>query len=224
MVKKHGGKTVSNIQFNCPMGVKFDNDNCLYVVDHCNHRVVKTTIDGEFSQTFGSKGSGDGKLKSPTRLAVDNSKAYIVDLDNRRISVFCTNGKFHCTIGLGQLARPYDVAVNGSNQLLVADNAGHCIYIFTLGGDYVGKFGTKGTGDGQMKYPYGLAVGWHDFVFVADTSNYRVSIFNKYFQFIYCFGSKGSDIGEFKHPFSIDVTASGEVYVGDTKNKMIQIY
>ena len=224
MVMKHGGDNVSSIQFNWPSGVGFDSDNRLYVVDRCNHRVLKFTADGKYSMKFGSKGSGDGELKSPRRLAVYNCKVYVADCGNKRISVFCTNGKFHCTIGSGQLANPYDVAVDGSNQLLIADNADHCIYIFTLDGNYVGMFGAYGTGEGELKHPYGLDIDVHGSIFIADTYNHRVSIFNKHFEFLYCFGSEGSDIGKFQRPCAINVTESGKVYVSDHMNKMIQIY
>ena len=226
-VMKHGGDNVSSIQFNYPKGIGFDDDNYLYVVEQCNHRVWKLTIDGKYSMKFGDKGSGDGKLMWPTRLAVYNGKVYVADGGNKRISVFCTNGKFQRIVGSGQLANPYEVAVSGNNRLLVADHANHadhCICIFTLDGDYVGKFGAYGPGEGQLKHPYGLAVGLHGYIFIADTYNHRVSIFNKHFKFLYSFGSKGSDIGEFQRPYAIDITASGKVYIGDYMSKMIQIY
>ena len=65
---------------------------------------------------------------------------------NRRISVFQTDDKFLHTIGSKQLEYPNDVAVNNNNQLLVTDYDHHCIYTFTLDGDYVGKLGTYGAG------------------------------------------------------------------------------
>ena len=108
--------------------------------------IIKLGNDGKYLLQFGCGRSQDGKLKYPTGLTVHNGKVYVSDRDNRCISVFQTNGKFHCTIGSGQLGGPYDVTVNGNNQLLVADRDHHCIYTFTLDGNYVGKFGTFGTG------------------------------------------------------------------------------
>ena len=143
-----------NGQFSNPTGVAFDSDDHLYVVDIDNHRVQKFTIDGKYLFQFGGEGSENGKLKSPRGLAVHNHKVYVADFYNKRISVFQTDGKFHHTIGSGQLGDPYDVTVNGNNQLLVADYAHHCIYTFTLDGDYVGEFGICGTGRGQLNNPY----------------------------------------------------------------------
>ena len=222
LVRKIGSYGSGNGQFIYPAGVAFDSDDHLYVVDHGNHRVQKFTIDGKYLLQFGGEGSGNGKLKGPKGLAVHNHKVYVADY-KKRISVFQTDGKFHHTIGSGQLGDPYDVTVNGNNQLLVADYAHHCIYTFTLDGDYVGKFGTYGTGRGQLKGPYGVAVDLYGFILVGDY-NHRVSIFDKNGNFVHCFGSRGSAVGQFQHLIGIAVSANGNVYVSDLDNKRIQVF
>ena len=225
LVRKIGSHSCgsANGQFNYPTGVAFDSDDHLYVVDCYNHRVQKFTIDGKYLLQFGGKGSENGKLNEPGGLAVHNHKVYVADCDNKHISVFQTDGKFHHTIGSGQLGGPYDVTVNGNNQLLVADHAHHCIYTFTLNGDYVGKFGTCGTGRGQLNYPCSVAVDLYGFILVGDTYNHRVSIFDKNGNFVHCFGSRGSAVGQFMYPYGIAVSANGNVYVSDT-NKRIQVF
>ena len=224
LVRKFGSRGSSNGQFDFPAGVAFDSDDHFYVVDHSNHRVQKFTTDGKYLLQFGSWGSGNGKLINPRGPAVHDHKVYVTDTSNHRISVFQTDGKFHHTIGSGQLGTPHDVQVNGNNQLLVVDYSHHCIYTFTLDGDYVGKIGTRGTGRGQLNYPYGVAVDLYGFILVADTDNHRVSIYNKYGNFINCFGSKGSAIGQFKRPYGIAVSANGNIYVSDRGNKRILIF
>ena len=224
LVRKIGSCGSGNGQFQCPQGVAFDSDDHLYVVDFNNHRVQKFSVDGKFLLQFGGKGSWDGKLNFPRGLAVHNHQVYVADYDNKRISVFQTDGKFHHTIGLGQLGTPHDVTVNGNNQLLVADNAHHCIYTFTLDGDYVGKFGTRGTERGQLDHPYGVAVDLYGFILVGDTINHRVSIFDKNGNFVHCFGSRGSAVGQFQYPYGIAVSANGNVYVSDHDNKRIQVF
>ena len=117
LIRKFGSHGSGNGQFDCPEGVAFDNDNHLYVADCYNHRVQKLTIYGEYLSQFGSEGSRNGKLKYPTGLTVHNGKVYVSDSNHNCISVFQTGGKFLHTIGSGQLGRPYDIAVNGINQL-----------------------------------------------------------------------------------------------------------
>ena len=224
LIRKFGSSGSGNGQFGYPEGVAFDSDDHLYVVDHSNHRVQKFTTDGKYLLQFGCERNGNGKLNYPSGLAVHNHKVYVADCSNHHISVFQTDGKFHHTIGSGQLGNPRDVTVNGNNQLLVADNAHHCIYTFTLDGDYVGKFGTRGTGRSQLDHPYGVAVDLYGFILVADTDNHRVSIFDQNNNFVHCFGSKGSAIGQFQSPYGIAVSANGNVYVSDHSNQRIQVF
>ena len=220
LVGKIGCRGYGNGQFNYPAGVTFDNDDYLYVADYYNDRVQKFTIDGKCLLQFGGEGSSDGQLNYPSGLVSHDHKVYVADNDNQRISVFQTNGKFYRTIGSGQLGSPYDVTVNGNNQLLVADYDRHCIYTFTLNGDYVGKFATH---IGELN-PYAVAVDLYGFILVADTCNHRVSIFNKDGNFVHCFGSCGSDTGQFQCPYGIAVSANGNIYVSDHNNKRIQIF
>ena len=224
LVRKFGSYGSGNGQFNHPAGVAFDNDNHLYVADYWNHRIQKFTVDSVYLLQFGRESSGNGKLKYPRGLTVHNGKVYVSDNNHKRISVFQTDGIFLHNIGTGQLDSPFDVAIDGNNQLLVIDSAHHCIYTFTLDGDYVGKFGTYGTSSGQLNKPYGFAVDLHGFIFVADCHNYRVLIFDKDGNHINCFGSKGSAIGQFQSPRGIAVSPNGNIYVSDCVNKRIQIF
>ena len=224
LVRKFGSKGVNDGQFNHPAGVAFDDDHHLYVADHNNYRVQKFAIDGKYLLHFGSQGSRDRRLKLPAGLAIHNHKVYVIECGNKRISVFQTDGKYYKMIESGQLGRPLDVKVRDNNQLLVADADHHCIHMFSLDGDYVGKFGMYGTDRGQLKSPYGVAVDLYGFILVADTSNHRVSIFDKDGNNINCFGSVGSAIGQFQRPYGIAVSANGDIYITDHGNKRIHIF
>ena len=110
---------------------------------------------------------------------------FVTEDKNGRISVFHTNGQFSHIIGKGQLSWPYDVTVNTNNQLLVADMDYHCIYTFTLDGNYVSKFATEGSDKGQLSSPWNLTADLYGFILVEDQNNNCVSIFNKDGKFIY---------------------------------------
>ena len=77
------------------------------------------------------------------------------------------------------MKNPYYIVVSRKDHLLVANSAHHCISIFTLDGNYVGKFGTQGTGRGQLDEPVGIATDTCGFILVSEWGNNRVSIFNK---------------------------------------------
>ena len=213
-----------NGQLNTPEGVTFDSNKHLYVADYGNHRVQVFDVSGKYLHQFGSSGSGNGQLNHPIGITIHNNKVFVSDSGNDCISVFHTNGQFSHIIGKGQLGEPYDVTVNTNNQLLVADITHHCIYTFTLDGNYVSKFAIRGSDTGQLSSPHSLTNDLYGFILVAEYGNHRVSIFNKDGKFIHCFGSKGSDDGKFNRPVGIAISPNGNIYVSDHCNKRVQIF
>ena len=222
MVRKFGSYGNGNGKFNSPLGVAFDANNHLYVTDQLNHRVQKFNINGAYLSQFGTQGSGNGQLQSPLGIIVHNSKVYVVEHGNGRISVFQLDGQFSHIIGAGHLSIPHYIAISTNDQLLVANCGHHCISIFTLDGNYVGKFGTRGTGRGQLCNPVGVATDMYGFIPVTDY-NHPVTIFDKDGIFVHSFGSKGSGHGQFHNPWGIAISPTGDIYISDG-NKKIQIF
>ena len=224
LISKVGSFGSGNGQLNNPEGVAFDSYNCLYVADYENNRIQKFDSNTNYLLKFGSHGSGNGQLNGPIGITTHNNKVFVTEDGNHRISVFHTNGQFSHIIGKRQLGEPYDVTVNTNNQLLVTDCSHHCIYMFSLDGNYVSKFTSYGSDRGQLSYPYGIITDLYGFTLVAENTNNRVSIFNKDGNFIHCFGSLGSDDGKFTNPCGIAISPNGNIYVSDFDNKRIQIF
>ena len=223
LIRKVGSRGNGNGQLNKPEGVTFDNNNHLYVADYSNNRVQVFDVSGKYLHQLGSGGSGNGQLNGPVGITIHNNKVFVTELI-QRISVFHTNGHFSHIIGKGQLGYPCDITVNSNNQLLVADCSHHCIYTFTLDGNYVSKFAIQRSDKGQLKYPYSLTADLYGFILVADGGNHRVSIFNKDGKFIRCFGSSGSDDCKFKCPRGIAISPDGKIYVSEYDSYRIQIF
>ena len=224
LIRKVGSHGNGNGQLYNPAGVAFDSNNHLYVADCDNNRVQVFDVSGKYLHRLGSSGSGNGQLDHPIGITIHNNKVFVTEEGNKRISVFHTNGQFSHIIGKGQLGTPYDVTVNTNNQLLVADHSHHCIYTFTLDGNYVSKFATRGSDKSRLHEPCGLTTDLYDFILVADTDNHRVSIFNKDGKLIHCFGSSGSDDGKFQRPRGIAISPDGNIYVSDACNNRVQIF
>ena len=223
LIRKVGNHGSGNGQLNRPEGVTFDSNNYLYVADYGNNRVQVFDVNDNYHHQFGSCGSGNGQLLGPIGIITHNNQVFVTEDSNERISVFHTNGQFSHIIGKGRLGCPYDVTVNTNNQLLVADHD-HCIYTFTLDGNYVSKFATQGSAGGQLSRPCSLTTDLYGFILVAEYGNRRVSIFNKDGKFIHCFASRGSDDGKFNGPRGIALSPNANIYVTDSSNKRVQIF
>jgi DNA-binding beta-propeller fold protein YncE len=148
----------------------------------------------EFSEEFGSFGTGDGKFKSPSGLALDTGTnlLYVADKDNDRIQIIDVDGNCDsnddeylandvCFVdefggsgnGEGELAD------SGNDRIQIIDVDGNC------GNDelandvcFVDEFGGSGNGEGEFDFsselplPSGLALDTTtDLLYVADTGN-----------------------------------------------------
>ena len=100
----------------------------------------------------------------------------------------------------------------------------HCIYTFTLDGNYTGKFGTQGSGRCEFNDLFGITSDLNGFIVVADSSNHRISVLDKDGNCIHCFGSYGSANGQFNYPYGIALSRNGNIYASDYNNKRIQIF
>ena len=199
-------------------GVTFDSNNYLYVVDGAKQRIQKFGVS---DNQHNSSEFGSGHLCLPVGIATHNDKVYVTEIGDQRISVFHTNGQFSHIIGKEELGMPYDVTVIANDQLLVAGGGHHCIYTFTLDGNYVGKFSSQGrwlsnpyrftlTTDwhrGQYSQPVSLTTDICGFILVVD--NAHVSIFDKDGNFINCFGSEYI----FSSPRGIALAPNGDIYI-----------
>ena len=223
LVKTFGSIGSANGEFKNPKGVAFDGDDHLYVVDGNNHRVQKFDTTGNYLLQFGCK-SDNGKLNSPTGIAVHDDKVYVADSGNSIISVFRVNGEYCFSFGSEEFAGLLDVTINTDNHVLVSTWSNEGIHKFTLDGQCIGKFGNRGYYKAPLSYPYCIASDSNGYTLVAEYYNHRVSLFDKDGEFVCSFGSKGSSVGQFSYIEGMGLSSDGNIYISDNGNHRIQIY
>jgi len=79
--------------------------------------------------------------------------------------------------GDGEFNCPSFLSVTQSKHLLVCDGYNHRIQVFELNGNFIGKFGKKGSKLGEFLAPYAVAVGSNDQIVVSEGYNHRIQIF-----------------------------------------------
>lgn len=73
-----------------PWGLTYSaKENCMYMCDGLNNRIVKLSMDGQVLGTLSSYGKAPGKLDFVHNIAVDNTGAlYVAEIKNWRVQKF----------------------------------------------------------------------------------------------------------------------------------------
>jgi DNA-binding beta-propeller fold protein YncE len=153
-------------------GVGVDPNGNVWVADCGGDDLAEFDASGDYLQSVGSAGSGNGQFSCPGGFAFVGGNMYVADFGNKRIQKFSLAG-----IYLGQFAsvgEPYEINENSvTGEIYESDFAGK-VDEFNQAGTLVGSFGTKGIGNGQFEHPTGLAVNSSGDIYVVDASNNRL--------------------------------------------------
>lgn len=180
--------------------------------------------------------SGDPyPLNGPNDVAVDaEGNLYVIDGYNHRVQKFDRNGQFLAMwgskgVGNGQFkfasggGSGGSITIDEQGFVYVLDTDNTRIQKFDGNGQFLNKWGSRGTGNGQFSVPMGVAVDSQGQVYVADCSRHDIQKFDRNGQFLTRWGSRGKDDGQFGYCIQgVAVDEQGNIYVTDGSNHRIQ--
>ena len=126
----------------------------------------------------GKQGRAPGELYWPRGVAIheETHQIFIANCDNDRVEIFSETGEFLYHLGVGQLSRPYGIAIHG-DSVYVSCWGDHTVSKFSLAELCRVKWiGGEGSSNGQFYYPRQLTTDPVGHVFIADTCNHRICI------------------------------------------------
>ena len=172
----HGDK---NGQFDRPMGLAFNNNKLLYVVDGGNHRVqvFHDQEDDKFAFSFGNRGNNPGQFQWPVSIAIDpNNNVLVTDYDANCIHLFTHNGQFIQTINS---YRPHAITISPTGYLITShlgdDNK---IRVWSPTYHLINQFLKSGSKQGEFYGINGMAIDSSGTIYVAEGDNKRLQIIN----------------------------------------------
>jgi M6 family metalloprotease-like protein len=195
------GQVGSSLPFRHPVGLAFDSDGNLYVVDQGYSAVLRVAPQGEvmtLAGTKGTRGSADGlgvqaSFNSPSGIAIDAANnIYVSDTGNHTIRKIGLDGRVVTFAGVTGVPgasdapgrrvhfnSPAGLACDRFGNVYVADQGNSTIRKITPEGvasTIAGLAGTTGDADGpgntaRFSYPAAIAVDESGNLYVADRNN-----------------------------------------------------
>eukprot|EP00058_Branchiostoma_floridae_P012781 XP_002598269.1 hypothetical protein BRAFLDRAFT_204561 [Branchiostoma floridae] len=108
--------------------VTFNNEGNILFTDAMRNTVHEYTRDGDKLFQFGSKGRGEGQLRSPARICTDSSgNIFVSNVRNKRFDMFTSRGEFVRTVF--STKSPVGLACGPDGQLVVTDARSHTVTI-----------------------------------------------------------------------------------------------
>lgn len=133
-----------------PADLFVDENDCLFIADEGNKRVVMSTADGETIRVFGEK-----LLKSPGGIYVRHGKLYVTDAKLKQVVVFdVATGENIFTLehpgtplyGVKAKFEPLKIAVDDAGSMYVISKGNtNGIAQFSADGTFLGYFGANDT-------------------------------------------------------------------------------
>ena len=142
------------------------------------------------------------------------------------------NYQYSHTIGIDDFAgRSFrcavDLALGPQGMLYVLQRGvslqqNMAVKICSVDEEFIGEFGSYGSGPGQWVWPAGIAIDSDERLYVSDEWNQRISVFDKQGNLLDEWGEAGAGQGQLNRPSGLAFDAAENLLVVDALNHRIQ--
>lgn len=124
----------------------------------------------------------------------------------------------------GKFKGPFGITVNQSNEVLVADDLDHQLFVFSETGELIRKIGSQGSQALQYAFPDYFIQGPDGLYYVADTGNNRIQILDRAFEYKHTINHWGLLRKGFANPRYIAFNSQEAMFVTDWGNHCIRVF
>ena len=224
-----------------PHGIYVDHEEqCIYIADTENHRIIKWKLDGRSDHgeiVAGGNGQGNriDQLNYPTDVILDEKKKSLIicDFGNRRVVRWSLQNPNDKEILIENISC-WGLMMNENGDLFVSDWENHSVKRWRK--DEIGKGGegiivAGGNGRGnklnQLNNPTHIFVDREETIYVSDKENHRVMKWYKgASEGIIVAGGQGqgNNLNQLSYPQGLVVNEVGDIYVADSDNHRIMCW
>ncbi len=160
------------------------------------------------------------QIRRPSSVvSLPNGTSYVVSFGNNSLVVMDANGKSKRSIkgALTRMEGPFDIVLL-EDELYITQMLSDKVIRYSLDGNYLSEFGSKGSGDGQFLGPQFIAWDKGTYLYVSDIGNRRVAKFDRTGKFVLFIGERSSFFAGLERPTGL-VWHNNRLYVGDASRK-----
>src|ERR1700687_1997959 len=208
-----------------PAGVKgsaltaitVDSSRRIWVTDPANDIIHQFSPEGEFLQSIGKHGAGQGEFSIPHGLAASaDGLLYVADSANARIQIFSSDGKYMDAFGQkgseqGQFRAPWLLTVSRDGVVLVADRDSSRVQFFSKDGIFLHAIDTGAPVDGLAVDPAGR-------FYTSHKKLKQIEQWSPAGQLLKTFMGVEPGMKGFSEPSSLAISPEGLLYVTDSDN------
>jgi len=225
-----------------PKGIYVDHEEqCIYIVDSGNDRIVKWKLDsgsdhGEIVAGGNGKGNRIDQLYRPTDIILDEKKKSLIisDQGNSRVVRWSLENPNSEKEILIENIKCQGLMMNENGDLFVSDWNEHAVKRWRKGEIGKGKEGrivAGGNGQGnklnQFNIPRYIFIDREETIYVSDEWNHRVMKWLKDTNegIIVAGGQgRGNSLNQLNSPGGLLVNEIGDIYVADSENHRIMCW
>ena len=225
-----------NLPLGLPGQLALDPDGNLWIPDTTHDRFQIFSPGGEFIETWGVTGGGEGEFEFDTNMYPGGAVAfapdgsfYVVDTGNRRVQKFAPDRSFVTAwggegTGPGLFKWPSHAAVDAQGRVYVSDDGRNDIQVFAPDGSFLRTIGEYGFGDGQFFFSSGSSVyaAADGAIWVSDGANHRIQVFTAEGELLSVL-REDPHTEQLGQPGQIAIDAAGRVFaiVGDRQQMQV---
>ena len=207
----------------------YDERDCV-IVEIRNHQGqefarkarVQDNNDGSYQVSYFAKQTGQFELTVKVNEEYVRGNPFAVEVKPRQFKPVLSFGQGSA---FGMLSKPWGVAVNERNEIVVTETFNHRIQVFSSDGTYLRSFGKEGDKQGEFNWPAGIAFDIENkSILVVESGNHRVQLFSEQGDYLNQFGGKGNLDHQLINPLGLSVNCDGNIIVADSHNKLVKIF
>ncbi|KAB0664481.1 hypothetical protein F6V25_13160 [Oryzomonas japonica] len=197
----------------------------IYVCDTSGGQlVIIDPVNKKFDYLKGNY--GDGKLKKPVNVALDDDgNIYVVDTMRKEVLVYDSMGNYLKSFGKElEKAKPVDIVAYKNRLYLLDIFQGDIKVLDRRTGRLLTTIGKDEGSSKGLRMPVNFTIDKAGFMYVTNAGNGKVIKLDLDGHILGSFGKLGDGFGDFTRPKGVAVDDTGLIYVADGGHQNVQLF